>query len=157
LKKRMLVKISARIPLQKGDIRRLKRSLVRMLDTMVEEPGLEISLALVGEQEMKELNHRYLKKDESTDVLAFPQMSPGELAERAGRSIDSVELLGDIVICTPVAALQAAQMGESLYDEIELLAAHGLLHLLGYEDETVSGADVMDAAETKLLGRSIVR
>jgi ssRNA-specific RNase YbeY (16S rRNA maturation enzyme) len=92
-----------------------------MLDTMVEEPGLEISLALVGEQEMKELNHRYLKKDESTDVLAFPQMSPGELAE------------------------------------IELLAAHGLLHLLGYEDETVSGADVMDAAETKLLGRSIVR
>ena len=128
-----------------------------MLDMMVEEPSLEISVALVGEQEMKELNHRYLQKDEPTDVLAFPQMSPGELAEWGKHSVVSVEPLGDIVICMPVAARQADQRGESLYDEIELLAAHGLLHLLGYEDETASGEGVMDAAEKQLLGRSIVR
>jgi len=126
-----------------------------MLETMTGERGLELSVALVGEQEIQELNCRYLKKDESTDVLAFPQMSAGGLADHNGCYPTSTELIGDVVICVPVAARQAAQRGESLYEEIELLAAHGLLHLLGYEDETESGADVMNATEKHLLGRSI--
>ena len=157
MKKGMRVEISTEVPLRKSEARRLKRSLVRMLDMLVRGKSLELSVALVDEEAIRELNSRYLNNDEPTDVLAFPLMFPDELAKLDERAITSAEPLGDIVICIPVAARQAAEREENQFEEIELLAAHGLLHLLGYEDETELGAGVMTATEKELLGRSIVR
>jgi probable rRNA maturation factor len=153
----MSVAISTEVPLQKREIRRLKRALVRMLDRLAEGGSTELSVLLVDEKAMRELNRRYLDKDEPTDVLAFPLMSAKEVAELKDPGAAPCEPLGDVVICLPVAARQAAQRGDSQYNEIELLATHGLLHLLGYEDETESGAGAMYAMEKELLGRSIVR
>jgi len=157
LKKGRRVVISAEVPIRKREVRRLKRSLVRMLDMLAVGNSLEVSVALVDEEIIRELNRRYLNNDEPTDVLAFPLMSSDELSRLDKRAIVPPETLGDIVICIPIAARQAAERNQKHYEEIELLAAHGLLHLLGYEDETERGAGVMTTAEKQLLGRSIIR
>ncbi len=77
---------------------------------------------------MRTLNRTYRGKDRTTDVLSF--------AMREGRfSRIRPELLGDIVICAPAAARQAASLGHSYGREIDRLLVHGLLHLVGYDHE----------------------
>ena len=86
----------------------------------------ELSLAFVGDAEIRRLNLKFRKKDKATDVLSFP------LRERAA---DGKFYLGDIVISLPTAARQAAEIGHPLERELEYLAIHGFLHLLGYEHD----------------------
>ena len=77
------------------------------------------------------LNAQYRGKDRPTDVLSFAQGDP--------------DLLGDIVISLPTAARQAEAAGWTLESEVALLGVHGLLHLLGHDDETARGAEGMQA------------
>ncbi len=84
--------------------------------------GSEVSISLVGEDEMADLHQRYLGEEGPTDVLSFPI---GE------RDPEGVLLLGDVVIC-PVAARAAS--GDPAA-ELRLLIVHGILHLLGYDHE----------------------
>lgn len=86
----------------------------------------EVTIALVGDATMRRLNARFRKADYATDVLSFPSEEPG--------------LLGDIAIATGVAARQARRLGHSERVELRVLALHGLLHLLGYDHETDTGA-----------------
>lgn len=75
---------------------------------------------------MRELNKMYLRRDRSTDVMAFPQ---GRDAIRKS----PVSLLGDVVISLETAQRQALQTGKSLLEECACLLIHGILHLLGYD------------------------
>jgi probable rRNA maturation factor len=84
----------------------------------------EVSLAFVGEQAIRTLNRKFMKKDKPTDVLSFPLGEKGP---------DGQFYLGDIVIAVPVADRQAREKGHSLDRELRLLAIHGFLHLLGYD------------------------
>jgi probable rRNA maturation factor len=84
----------------------------------------EVSLAFVGEQAVRTLNRKFMKKDRPTDVLSFPLGETGP---------DGRFYLGDIVIAVPVAFRQARQKGHSLDRELRLLAMHGFLHLLGFD------------------------
>jgi probable rRNA maturation factor len=84
----------------------------------------EISLAFVGEQAIRTLNRKFMKKDKPTDVLSFPLGEKGP---------DGKFYLGDIVIAVPVAVRQAREKGHSLDRELRLLAIHGYLHLLGFD------------------------
>ena len=84
----------------------------------------EVSLAFVGEQAVRTLNRKFMKKDRPTDVLSFPLGEKGP---------DGKFYLGDIVIAVPVAARQARAKGHGLDREFRLLAIHGFLHLLGYD------------------------
>ena len=84
----------------------------------------EVSLAFVGEQAIRTLNRKFMKKDKPTDVLSFPLGEKGP---------DGKFYLGDIVIAVPVAARQARAKGHGLDRELRLLAIHGFLHLLGYD------------------------
>lgn len=86
----------------------------------------ELSLAFVGDAEIRRLNRTFRKKDKPTDVLSFP------LRERAA---DGKFYLGDIIISLPTARRQAAEIGHPLERELEYLAIHGFLHLLGYEHD----------------------
>ena len=86
----------------------------------------EISLVLCDDAFIQSLNAEYRGLDKPTDVLSFAQDDP--------------ELLGDIVISLPTAARQAEAAGWTLENEVALLGVHGLLHLLGYDDETEAGA-----------------
>lgn len=87
-------------------------------------PGAELSVALVGDDEMRRLNRDYRQIDRPTDVLAFPMDAAGP-----------EPMLGDVVISLDTAARQAAERGHSTAHEVRLLLVHGFLHLLGYDHE----------------------
>jgi probable rRNA maturation factor len=98
-----------------------------LLEKLARRYGLkdaEVSLSFVGRGRIRTLNRRYLKKDKPTDVLSFP------LGEKAA---DGKHYLGDIVIAPEMAWRQGRKEGFSLERELERLAVHGFLHLLGYD------------------------
>ena len=81
----------------------------------------EISIVLVGDAKIKELNRKYRKKNKVTDVLAFDY--------------------GEILICLPQAKRQAKRLGHSLKKELGILLIHGILHIAGYKDKTKKDFD----------------
>jgi rRNA maturation RNase YbeY len=86
----------------------------------------ELALVLAGDGLLRRLNRDYRGKDKATDVLSFP----GEGGE-AG--------LGDIVISVARAERNARGLGRTLAQELDVLALHGFLHVLGYDHETTTG------------------
>ncbi|MEY4468850.1 MAG: hypothetical protein RLZZ87_174 [Actinomycetota bacterium] len=88
-------------------------------------PECELSVTFVDDKEMEELHIKWMDEPGTTDVLSFPMDMP------EGKN-DPV-MLGDIVIDPIVAQNQAATAGHSSEHEIYILAAHGLLHILGYD------------------------
>jgi probable rRNA maturation factor len=103
-----------------------------------------VSLAFVDDATQRELNRRHRGIDRTTDVLSFGQhLAPGARGPTAVRHLardpDGVLRLGDIVVSASQAARQARRRRRRLVDEVALLAAHGALHLVGYEDETSGG------------------
>jgi len=88
---------------------------------------VEVSLSLVDESEIKQLNQKYMGRQGVTDVLSFPL--EGEMG------VDGVTRLGDVVICYPQAVRQAKEHGLVVTEEIESLLEHGLLHLLGEDHD----------------------
>ncbi len=119
--------------------RRLARSLRGFL-RMLHLREAEVSLSLVGDATMRRLNRGARGKDRTTDVLSFP----------AAR-VPGSPLLGDLVISVPVAKRWAARLGRTLSAELELYAAHGLLHLLGYRHRTTAERRKMQKLERRLL------
>src|SRR5437764_15337133 len=85
--------------------------------------AVELSVALVDDATIRELNATWRGKNRPTDVLAFALREGRELAPTA------VEALGDVVISVPTAARQAQRRRRPLLDEVTMLLAHGLLHL----------------------------
>ena len=111
-----------------------------MLDRAASVLGVqgELSLVLSGDRLLQRLNRDYRGKDKPTDVLSFP----GEGGE-AG--------LGDIVISVETAERNARSLGRTLPQELDVLALHGLLHVLGHDHETDDGT--MDRLERRLRRR----
>lgn len=115
--------------------------------------GTAVALAFVDDDAMRVLNHRYRGKDRTTDVLSFGDDRPDgvrglEAARRLLPGPDGVVELGDVVISGAQAARQARRKGRPLAWEVAFLAAHGVLHLLGFEDETDAGYREMLALGT---------
>lgn len=124
----------------------------------------EVSLLFIDEAAIAALNERFLDKEGPTDVLSFPIEDE---VDRSGRSPDeggtgpaSIEaatgrhlLLGDVVICPTVAAVNAVEHGATFDDEIALLVVHGILHLLGMDHEVDEEAERMERREQQLLDR----
>ncbi len=97
--------------------------------------GARVSVMLCGDRRMRGLNKIWRRTDRPTDVLSFPSFEAGESRAAARRG----EFLGDLVIDVPYAARQARRRGHPLGREVQILLAHGLLHLLGYDHETDGG------------------
>ena len=93
----------------------------------------ELGLAFVDEAEITGLAAGWLQSDHPTDVLAFPVEVSARRALRSGLAGDPPLLIGDVVVCPPVAARQAGEAGHALADELALLIVHGVLHLLGHD------------------------
>ena len=106
----------------------------------------EISFLLTDDKRIHQLNKIYRDKDRPTDVLAFA-MQEGELAELAGG------VLGDVIVSVPTARKQAHERGVSVLEEVTMLLAHGLLHLLGWDHQTAA-EDRRMRAETDRLCRA---
>ncbi len=103
----------------------------------------EISFVLTDDKRIHELNKIYRHKDRPTDVLAFA-MHEGELGELAQG------VLGDVIVSVPTAKKQADERAVRLVDEVTMLLAHGLLHLLGWDHRT-DAEDRRMRAETARL------
>lgn len=87
----------------------------------------EVSVVVVGERKMRELHKKYMETDEPTDVLSFPL---------EGASFpDEILRLGDVVVCYPVAVVQARENNRMVDEEVNFLVEHGCLHLLGIHHE----------------------
>lgn len=122
------------------DVKRLRRA----VKTILADAGIsrgEISIAVVDDARMHELNRRYLDHDDPTDVLSFV------LAREAD------QLDGQIVVSADYAAREAARYGWNADDELLLYAIHGALHLVGYDDLDPDAKREMRAAERKYLAQ----
>jgi probable rRNA maturation factor len=115
---------------QPARVRRVLRAAARDLGV-----SGELAVVLAGDRTLRSLNARYRGKDKPTDVLSFP--GPGG---EAG--------LGDVVISLETAARNARALGRTLPQEVDVLALHGFLHVLGYDHETDDGT--MDRLESRL-------
>lgn len=91
----------------------------------------ELSIVLVCDRRMKGFNKKYLKRNWVTDVLAFDY--------------------GEIIICLPQAKRQAKRLGHSLKKELAILLVHGILHLVGFDDEKPREYDKMIMEQDKII------
>lgn len=108
------------------DRKKIREGVAKLLAEQGIKQPVELSLMVVGERKIRELEKKYFGEDKVTDVLSFPQMEGKKIPEDS-----EVLVLGDVVVCYPQAKRQALKFNRLLDDEIEFLVNHGVLHLLG--------------------------
>jgi len=124
----------------------------KLLEFSIRELGLhpecELTLAFINDAEMEELHIKWMDLPGSTDVMSFPmdELKPND---------PEPGILGDIVISPVFARAQAEKAGHSFEHEVKILAAHGLLHLLGYDHQELDEEKVMFALQEDLVKRSV--
>jgi probable rRNA maturation factor len=116
--------------------------------------GAELSILLCDDATIHSLNRDHRRKDKPTDVLAFATREAGIVPGQA-------HILGDVVISVETAARQAEEQKRTLWDEVTMLLAHGLLHLLGFDHRTraeerrmTARTDALRAAANRRAPRS---
>ncbi|MBT9504183.1 MAG: rRNA maturation RNase YbeY [Burkholderiaceae bacterium] len=114
-----------------------RHRVVRWIRAALELPG-ELTVRIVGAEEGQALNRDYRQKDYATNVLTFDY------------SHEPV-VVADLVLCAPVVAREAQEMGISIADHYAHLLVHGTLHAQGYDHEVEDEAACMEARETELL------
>jgi probable rRNA maturation factor len=100
-----------------------------------------LTIYITTDAEIRKLNRQFHATDTATDVLSFPSAMP--------------EYLGDIVISYDTAKRQSQDAGWRIADELDLLAVHGVLHLLGYDDLTPRKRAKMWQRQEEILGKKI--
>ena len=132
-----------------------------VLDRMGVSPLAELSLLLVDVEQMEKLHGRWMGEPGPTDVMAFPM---DELDLRGSRGVGHGHgstgnepeefrpaVLGDVVLCPEVAERQGSEAGHGTGAELQLLCAHGVLHLLGYDHGDPEEHTEMFGLQTELL------
>jgi probable rRNA maturation factor len=127
----------------------LRRRAERMLSALA-LPRAELSIMVCDDATIHTLNRAHRRRNKPTDVLAF--------ALQEGPALKGAEaLLGDVVISLDTAARQAAERGHSLWHEVTLLLAHGLLHLVGFDHRTDAEERRMNARADMLIAAATSR
>lgn len=130
----------------------LKASLAALAERILEFHGrgsAEVGIVLTDLETTHQLNLDYRQINAPTDVLSFA-LEEGELFVEVGTD-KPPDLLGDVVICLPIAREQATEFGHPFAREVLYLAAHGLLHLLGYDHRSEEEQQRMRELEEKFL------
>ena len=104
--------------------------------------GVDISLAIIDDKSIKQFNRIYRKKNEVTDVLSFNYGDKGNIN-------------GEILISYPQAQKQAIKYKHSIRKEIQVLFAHGLLHLAEFNHKTIKNKVEMRKKEEEILGKGL--
>lgn len=107
---------------------------------------VEISVSFVGDEEMHDLNKHFRHVDRVTDVLSFPQYEDMNDLPKEGTIC-----LGDVVICSEQALLQADELGHSAEREIVYLFVHSMFHLMGYDHLNEEDKEEMREQEEKIM------
>lgn len=113
----------------------------------------EVAILLVSEEEIAGYNQRFLERDGPTDVLAFPveTLLPGIVPDLDPHGPPLIA--GDVIISPAFVERQARSNGVTPDDEMALMVAHGVLHLLGYDHESDEEAEQMEQRERELLAK----
>lgn len=126
---------------------KIEKMLTRAAEATLENQGVDtranLSLVITGDQKLKKLNVQFLGENSATDVLSFPS---GEFGPQF-----KIGYLGDVVISLPRARAQAKAGGHSLHAELQLLAVHGTLHLLGHDHGAAQKKSSMWVAQDEIL------
>ena len=124
----------------------IKRAAAKTLESEGYDRPSEISVTIVDNERIHELNKEYRDIDRETDVLSFPLNERSEILDgSADRE------LGDIVISMEKAVSQAQEYGHSVERELAFLAVHSTLHLLGYDHENPDDEKDMFSRQEKIL------
>jgi probable rRNA maturation factor len=107
-----------------------------------------LAIRIVDEQEARQLNRDYRDRNYASNVLSFPAELPDGLPADIRHS-----QLGDLLICAPVVAREAAEQNRPEKDHWAHLTIHGVLHLLGYDHQQVDEALQMESLETDILAK----
>ena len=129
----------------------LDDNMYKILEEVVEEclllekksTNYEISISLVDNGEIRELNREYRNMDSETDVLSFP----------LDQEFGEVPMLGDIVISLERALEQSIEYGHSLTREVAYLTAHSMFHLMGYDHMEEDEKHIMREKEKEIMKR----
>lgn len=108
----------------------------------LENKDIKLTVRLVAEEEMSELNLRYRHKQGPTNVLSFPFEDPPGI---------SSSFLGDIVICAPVVKREAAEQNKTELSHWAHMVIHGVMHLQGYDHQNEQDALDMEQRETRVM------
>ena len=125
---------------EEPDERRINDWLCAALNAL-QQPPSEVSVRIVGVEEMTALNHEYRQKPAPTNVLSFP----------AGLTADGITFLGDIVICSDVVRDESVTYAKDFSHRYAHMLIHGLLHLLGRDHQDDAERLQMEAEERSLL------
>ncbi len=130
------------------DVRRLSSLARFVMDKLRVHPQAELCIKAVDEDTIALLNEQWMEKQGPTDVLAFPmdELRPGKVTEEPEEGV-----LGDLVLCPAIAERQGLEAGHGRDAEIELLAVHGILHLLGYDHAEPEEHTEMFGLQDRLL------
>lgn len=125
------------------------------LDTLLSHQNIaekEMTVRIVDEAEIQQLNQQYRGKDKTTNVLSFPFEMP-ELTLPDGVDMDESmsDFLGDIVICAQVVKQESKEQNKLLRDHWAHMLIHGTLHLLGYDHIEEQDAEEMESIEIAIL------
>ena len=110
---------------------------------------MDLSLVLTTDREIHRFNRTYLGHDRPTDVLAFNLNEPKRFSKKP--------FLGDVMISVDRARMYAKRYNNTLWGEIKLYIAHGILHLLGYDDHRLKDRLRMRRKEKEILQHTLVR
>jgi probable rRNA maturation factor len=121
------------------DKKKLTRWAEACLESFVEDA--ELTIRIVGEEEISRLNKTWRGFDMPTNVLSFP----------AGGNEIVPQLLGDVVICAPIINKEASEQNKTLDAHWAHMVIHGILHLMGYDHTHKHDAEEMEALEIKKL------
>jgi probable rRNA maturation factor len=133
------------------DERSLEQLARYVLTEMKVHPLVELSIRLVEVEAMAALHEHFMKEPGPTDVLAFPMDELNDQRDDLDHGDVPPTLLGDVVLCPVVAESQAKQAGHSVEAELQLLCAHGILHLLGYDHGDEAEEKEMFGLQRQLL------
>lgn len=126
-----------------------KKNHIRRWAQAALQQDAEVTVRLVGAAEGRELNDEYRGKDYATNVLTFVYAGGEDLPGLP--QTGAAPLSGDLVLCVPVVAKEAAEQGKTLEAHFAHLVVHGMLHLQGYDHENEADAAEMEKLETDIL------
>ena len=117
----------------------------------VDKSGVAVSIKIVDEQEMLQLNTTYRQKDMLTNVLSFPFENTNDTQAFTEIEAEMANFIGDVAICDAVVKTEAATQGKTYEQHFAHLIIHGVLHLLGFDHIDESDAAEMENNEIAIL------
>lgn len=144
------IKRNMAIAVDKSWLERISR---KVLEAGHISPSIEMGLLITDSKAIQRLNRIYRGENEPTDVLSF-QMTLNANQESELPFVDApdgIRHLGEVVISYPQALKQAQERGHSVARELALLIVHGILHLLGYDHESLADAQKMRNKESEIM------